>query len=150
MNKAGLFGKLILGIIVAIILILAFIGFSIYQAYSSVNIIKDEIVVLKNDIGEILDSKNCSKMDSVYGSQEKIFFEINYVCKNPLLKWTIKKIKIVPFKCEDEEKIKESFNSEMEKFENMCISGNNNFVNNSMNISIEELSIENQEIILND
>jgi aspartate carbamoyltransferase regulatory subunit len=100
MNKRGLIGKilLILGIIILIAGII--IGVTAYQGYSVFKVIQTEQKSIELNAQEIaLDlqskkfgSQDCTKIDNIQNSAEKIKKETLGACKNPLINIIIKKV----------------------------------------------------------
>jgi len=121
LNKRAIVGKIILGILIAIVLFLIYVGMSIYQIYSSVGIVKDEILVIKGTAQEVLDTRDCEKVSVIYDSKDKIFKEFDSACSNPLLRYSIGKISVLPTKCDTLDEFRVNITADIVNFEELCI-----------------------------
>lgn len=124
-NKKAIVGKILLGILLVVVLFFIFVGISIHQLYSSAQTIKDEIPKIKNTVQDILDTRDCSRTSEIYASQDKIFNEFNSICSNPILRFSITKISLISVKCDDVDRINQDTISEIDKFESLCLDGQN-------------------------
>lgn len=100
MNKRGLIGKilLVLGIIILIIGII--IGITVYQGIAVFKVIQTEQKSIELNAQEIaidlqsrkFNSQDCTKIENIENSAEKIKQETLGACKNPIISMVIKKV----------------------------------------------------------
>ena len=136
MNKRGLWGKILLGILVLVVLILIIIGVSAYQASRVISVLKEEGVKTQTNIRLLAEQKDCSKLDEIEISVDKIEKETTVACKNPIIKISVGSIKDIPIKCETLPELKADVKNVLAKARLYCDDAgkiNESIMNGSMN-----------------
>ena len=141
MNKAGsVFLKVlaIIGIILLVVLII--VGITIYQAVSVVSVVKAESVNIKENSQLLIEQRDCSRLDAIETSLNKIENKFSSACGNPILSFAVKQANQVPIKCDTLPQFKSDFEKQFNVAKTYCDSAgkiNESIVNGSM--SKEEL-----------
>jgi hypothetical protein len=99
MNKRGLIGKILLGILIFILIIGIIIGVTAYRGYKTFQIVKEEqakiqenALAISSNIGNSSSiNQNCMKILDIEQSAIKIKKEVSSTCKNPIISIAIKK-----------------------------------------------------------
>lgn len=100
-DKRALIGNILLAILIIIVLIGAVIGITAYQAYSFYKVIQTEGTALNNNIQSLQNNQDCSKIQAIEASAEKIKSEATSACRNPIIKIAVDKMEQIPVKCGD-------------------------------------------------
>ncbi|MDP1728786.1 MAG: hypothetical protein Q8L27_01115 [archaeon] len=105
MNKRGLIGKIFLIIGVIILLIIALMILTAWQAYSLVQTVMEEKIESNiqdiNAKGVMINKTDCEKIPGIETSAMKIKSQAKTACWNPLFKTAVDKIQQVDIKCSD-------------------------------------------------
>ncbi len=120
MNKRGLWGKILLGILIVVFLLLAIIGVSAYQAAQVISVLKEEGAKTQTNIRLLAEQKDCSKLNEIEISVDKIEKETTSACKNPVIKISIGSIKDIPIKCETLPELKADVKNVLSKARSYC------------------------------
>ncbi|MEK6886007.1 MAG: hypothetical protein AABX17_03510 [Nanoarchaeota archaeon] len=104
MNKKGLIGKIILAVILLVIL---FVGITIWQVYGLVKTATTDGLVITTNIGAItakgsmLNKTDCDKLPEIEASVNKLKAKLQSSCMNPLIKIAVDKMQQIAIKCKD-------------------------------------------------
>jgi len=104
MNKKGLIGKIIL---ITILLVIAIIGFTAWQAYSLVKTAMSEGAIISTNIAAIsvkramLNQTDCDNVVKIEASATKLASKVKSSCMNPIIRMAVDKMQQVAIKCKD-------------------------------------------------
>ncbi len=104
MNKKGLIGKIIL---IIILLVIAFIGFTIWQVYTLVKTATTEGLIISTNIGIIsakgsmLNKTDCDNLPKIEASIAKLKAKAQSSCMNPLIRMAVDRMQQIAIKCKD-------------------------------------------------
>ena len=130
MDKKGLIGKIfaVIGLIFLIILIIA--GITAWQAYSLVMTVQQESASMQVNM-ESLSKGDCSKLDAIKLSINKIKSKATSACWNPIIKIAVDKMEQVPVKCKDIPTLENQMSSGLAQIKIACA----NQTSTALNIS---------------
>ena len=107
----------VIGIIILIILIIA--GITAYQATTLINTVQAESSSIQANT-EALMKGDCSKLDSVKSSFNKIKSKATSACKNPIIRIAVDKMDQIPMKCRDIASLEDQMNSQLAPIKTYC------------------------------
>jgi hypothetical protein len=115
-----LIGKILLGILVIIALILIVVGFTIYQASGVIRVATEESAKIQNNSQLLVEQKDCSRLTDIEDSILKIESTYSGACKNPIFNFAVKRIESVPVKCENLSVLRNDFQKEFDDAKLYC------------------------------
>lgn len=120
MNKKGLWGKILLGVFIVIVLILIIIGVTAYQASQVIKVANEEVKSIQANAEILVNQANCSKLAEIETSVGKIESKVSSACKNPIIKIAVSKMENVPVKCENLTVLKADFENKFAEAKVYC------------------------------
>jgi hypothetical protein len=141
MNKKGLWGKILLGILALIIIIFIILGISAYQASQVIKVVSEETVKIQASSQLLANNRDCTQLNEIETSVGKIEASVSGACKNPLLSLVISKVEEVPVKCETLPALKKDFENKFSEARIYCENPN------KLNESIANGSLSREELI---
>jgi hypothetical protein len=123
MNKRGFIGWIIIGIFVLILVVIGFIGITVYQVYSFGQTILKERVGLEAEVEELARG-NCSKVVDIELRIDRIKTNAESTCKNPLIRYFVNRTESIPVKCDQIEKLYESTSEDFNLIKKACTNEN--------------------------
>ena len=119
MNKKGLVGKILLIVLAIFLIIGIYIGFTAYQAYSTIKSIQAEQPLIEADV-QALQQGDCSKIEPIETRISNIKAKAESSCKNPLINYIVKKIEQIPIKCDNLSSFETQMTSQFAQIKSAC------------------------------
>lgn len=120
MNKKGLIGKILLGVLIIVIIVFIIIGVTVYQATKVVQVVREETVNIQKNSELLAEEKDCTHIEYINTSIERIETSVSGACRNLILKFAISKAESVPVKCETLPALKKDFENRFSEAKLYC------------------------------
>jgi hypothetical protein len=141
MDKKGLIGKILLGILILVLIIFTVVGVTAYQASKVLSVVKEETSKIQHSSELLAEQKDCKQINEIETSVGKIEREVLSACKNPLLKFAISSVESIPVKCETLPTLKKDFENKFVEAKEYCENPD------KFNESITDGSLSREELV---
>lgn len=141
LNKRGLIGKILLGILVFVIIIFIVVGITIYQATQVIKVVQEETNKIQTSSNLLAQQKDCTQIIEIESGVGRIVSSVLGACKNPILKFAISRTGTVPVKCETLPALKKDFENKFTEAKLYCEDPN------KLNESVSNGSLSREELV---
>ncbi len=119
MNKKGLVGKIFLIIGIVILIIAGFIGITVYQVYSVMSTLNEQVPLIGQELDE-LENGACDKIGGIGVRIGLIKDKLDSACGNFLIRKALTKTQGVTVDCDNVGSIYEKFEESLDLNKRLC------------------------------